>query len=130
MFTPLDDDATDSPAPAGRPALLVLVRHAESERNVAKKGNRFFLDDESRKSVQGIADHRTALTPRGREQALQTGAALREKFGVFHYAYHSGYRRTRETLDGLLGNYSDEERARINVRHHLFLRERDTGHTF
>ena len=32
-----------------RPSLLVLVRHAESARNVAKKGNRFFLDDESRR---------------------------------------------------------------------------------
>jgi len=51
---------------AGRPVLLVLVRHAESERNVAKKGNRFFLDDEARKSVQGIPDHRTPLTDRGR----------------------------------------------------------------
>ena len=123
-------DETEAALPAGRPALLVLVRHAESERNVAKKGNRFFLDDESRKSVLGVADHRTALTARGREQALQTGAALREKFGVFDYAYHSGYNRTRETLDGLLGSYSEEERARIRVRHHLFLRERDTGYTF
>ena len=35
------------PDESGRPALLVLVRHGESARNVAKKENRFFLDEES-----------------------------------------------------------------------------------
>ena len=47
-----------------RPSLLVLVRHAESARNVAKKGNTFFLDDESRKAVQGVADHHVPITTR------------------------------------------------------------------
>jgi broad specificity phosphatase PhoE len=108
----------------------VLVRHAESERNVAKKGNRFFLDDEARKSVRGTADHRTPLTARGLLQASRTGIALRRDFGPFDYAYHSGYRRTRETLEHLLLGYTEDERARIRVRHHLFLRERDTGYTF
>jgi 2,3-bisphosphoglycerate-dependent phosphoglycerate mutase len=108
----------------------VFLRHAESERNVAKKGNRFFLDEEARKAVQGVADHRTPLTARGRRQALQTGQALRRDFGVFDYAYHSGYRRTRETLDHVLAAYSEDERLRVRVRHHLFLRERDTGFTF
>lgn len=113
-----------------RPARVVLVRHAESERNLAKKGNRFFLDDEARKPVAGVADHRTALTARGRRQASLTGVALKRDFGPFDYAYHSGYRRTRETLEHLLAAYSEEARARIRVRHHLFLRERDTGYTF
>ena len=45
-----------------RPSLLVLVRHAESARNVAKKGSRFFLDDESRKAVLGVADHHVPIT--------------------------------------------------------------------
>lgn len=110
--------------------MLVLVRHAESERNVAKKGNRFFLDDEARKAVQGVPDHRSPLTPRGRQQAQQTGMALRHNFGLFDYAYHSGYQRTRETLEHVLAAYTDEERHRTQVRHHLFLRERDTGYTF
>jgi broad specificity phosphatase PhoE len=115
---------------ARRPSLLVLVRHAESQRNVAKKGNRFFLDDEARKRIAGVSDHRTRLTTRGRLQAAQTGTALRAAFGAFEYAYHSGYSRTRETLDGMLAAYSEDERAIVKVRHHLFLRERDTGHTF
>lgn len=32
-----------SPPALGRPALLVLVRHGQSARNDAKKGNRYFL---------------------------------------------------------------------------------------
>ena len=106
------------------------MRHAESERNVAKKGNRFFLDDETRKSVRGVADHKTALTARGILQASRTGVALRRDYGLFDHAYHSGYRRTRETLQHLLSAYADDERTRIQLRHHLFLRERDTGYTF
>ena len=122
----------DSAAAVGarRPSLLALVRHAESERNVAKKGNRFFLDDEARKSVKGVPDHRTPLTERGRRQAADTGVELRRDLGVFDYAYYSGYRRTEETLEGLIAPYSKTERSRLQVRHHLFLRERDTGYTF
>jgi broad specificity phosphatase PhoE len=113
-----------------RPSLLVLVRHAESARNVAKKGNRFFLDDESRKAVQGVADHQVPITDEGRRQAELTGRALSSDFGVFDYVYHSGYRRTQETAEHLLAAYTDEERKSMRVRHHLFLRERDAGWTY
>jgi hypothetical protein len=47
-------DSTASTSTTKRPALVVFARHAESARNVAKKGNRFFIDDEARKSVQGV----------------------------------------------------------------------------
>lgn len=113
-----------------RPAILVLVRHAESARNVAKKGNTFFLDDESRKAVQGIADHDVPITDEGRRQAELTGRALRAEFGAFDYVYHSGYRRTQQTAEHLLAAYSVEEREAMRMRHHLFLRERDAGWTY
>jgi broad specificity phosphatase PhoE len=113
-----------------RPSLLVFVRHAESARNVAKKGNTFFLDDESRKAVQGVADHRVPITDEGRRQAELTGRALRAEFGAFDYVYHSGYRRTQETADHLLAAFPAEEREAMRVRHHLFLRERDAGWTY
>ena len=113
-----------------RPSLLVLVRHAESARNVAKKGSRFFLDDESRKAVLGVADHHVPITDEGRRQAELTGRALRSDFGAFDYVYHSGYRRTQETAEHLLAAYTDEERKAMLVRHHLFLRERDAGWTY
>ncbi|MCC7124195.1 MAG: histidine phosphatase family protein [Acidobacteria bacterium] len=113
-----------------RPSLLVFLRHAESERNVARQGQRFLPDEDARKLVQGVADHRTPLTARGRQQALDTGVALRGEHGLFDYAYHSGYQRTRDTLEHVLQAYSAEERARMQVRHHLFLRERDSGYTY
>ena len=113
-----------------RPSLLVLVRHAESARNVAKKGNRFFLNDEARKTVQGVPDHHVPITDEGRRQAQLTGRALRSDFGAFDYVYHSGYRRTQETVEHLLAAYPEAERKFMRVRHHLFLRERDAGWTY
>jgi broad specificity phosphatase PhoE len=113
-----------------RPALLVLVRHGQSQRNIVKKQNRFYLDDESRKSVKGVPDHLIELTDEGRRQSHQTGAALRDRFGTFDYIVHSGYARTVQTLDHMLEAYTDEERARMRVRHHLFVRERDGGHAY
>ena len=110
--------------------MLVLVRHGESARNVAKKTNRFFLDDESRKAVQGIADWDVPLTAIGERQAAGAGRMLRARFGVFDYVYHSGYRRTADTATGILSAYADEERAAMNLRAHAFVRERDAGYTY
>lgn len=113
-----------------RPSLLVLVRHGQSERNVVRKQNRFYLDDESRKAVKGIPDHRIALTDEGHRQALATGTALRREFGTFDVVFHSGYVRTVQTAEGLLAAYTPDERAAMTVRHHLFVRERDGGHAY
>ncbi len=113
-----------------RPALLVLVRHAQSQRNITKKKNQFFLNDEARKAVQGIPDHRIALTEEGHRQAKETGVAIRDAFGSFNHVYHSGYTRTIETMNGILDAYSPEERAQMRIRHHLFIRERDGGHAY
>lgn len=130
MFSSLSPDLIDAAREARRPAQLVLVRHAESERNAAKRGHRFFPDHDTRVPVLGVADHHTPLTARGREQAAQTGPELRRRFGVFDYAYHSGYRRTEDTLARLLQGYPEDERDAVRVRHSLFLRERDTGYTY
>jgi len=113
-----------------RPALLVLVRHGQSQRNVVKKRNRFYLDDESRKSVKGVPDHLIELTDEGRRQSEETGAALRDAYGTFDYIVHSGYARTVQTLEHMLEAYTAGERARMPVRHHLFVRERDAGHAY
>ncbi len=110
------------------PSLLVLVRHAESERNVAKKGNVFFTDDESRKALRATADHHVPLTDLGHRQAEAAGRALRERHGRFDAVYHSGYARTRQTTEGILSAWPDDERAAMPVAHDLFVRERDTGY--
>jgi broad specificity phosphatase PhoE len=113
-----------------RPSLLVLVRHGQSLRNVAPKKNRFFLDDEARKSIKGLPDHKVPLTELGRRQAHAAGVGIREKFGVFDDVIHSGYTRAVETTDAILEAYPPAERAKMVVRHHLFIRERDQGFAY
>lgn len=117
-------------AKTNRPSTLVFIRHAESVRNVVRRGGVYFPDEESRQGVAGIPDHLTPITERGEEQARQTGIALRKRFGVPHYLYHSGYLRTERTAELILDAYTDRQRARINVRQNLFIRERDPGHAF
>jgi broad specificity phosphatase PhoE len=97
---------------------------------VAKKANRFFLDDESRKAVQGIADWDVPLTALGDRQSAAAGRLIRARFGVFDYVYHSGYKRTADTARGMLDAYTAEERATMKVRPHAFVRERDAGYTY
>lgn len=113
-----------------RPRRLVLIRHGESARNVAKSGKIYFVDDAARSRVQGIPDHQIPLTNNGWEQARQTGRALAALPFSFDYAYHSGYERTRQTLEGILEAFTPEARAAINVRHNLFIRERDPGYAY
>jgi broad specificity phosphatase PhoE len=59
-----------------------------------------------------------------------TGVAIRQQYGVFDYVVHSGYRRTVQTCDEILNAYPTDERGRMPVRHHLFVRERDAGHAY
>jgi len=113
-----------------RPALLVIVRHAESIRNQIKKDTVYFADDAARRVVRGTPDHLIELTGAGHEQARQTGQAIRERYGIFDCVYTSGYTRTEETADGLLSAYPDEERKSTDVRTDLFIRERDPGYTY
>ncbi len=113
-----------------RPTLVVLVRHAQSARNIAKKDTVYFADEDARMKVKGIPDHKINITPEGIIQAQKTGQALRKRFGIFDYAYTSGYNRTVQTLDNILEAYSQEERNKIKVRSNPFIRERDPGYTY
>lgn len=115
---------------SARPALLVLVRHGQSARNVAKKRNTFFLDDEARRAVRGIPDWRIPLTDEGRRQAAMTGQGLRQRYGSFDYVYHSGYARTHETTERILAAWPPGERAAMQVRVNPFIRERDAGYAY
>ncbi|MEJ2228191.1 MAG: histidine phosphatase family protein [Alphaproteobacteria bacterium] len=77
-----------------------------------------------------MSDVNNPLTEEGHRQSRLTGEALRERLGVPDCVYHSGYQRTIGTADSLLDAYSADERKRITIRQHFFLRERDTGYTF
>jgi broad specificity phosphatase PhoE len=106
--------------------LLVVARHAESVRNVAKQGHVFFPDDAARDGLDGVPDHLAALTPRGVEQARALGLQLRAAFGTFDCVYHSGYRRARQTADVVVSLLDGPQPV---VREHILLRERDAGYT-
>jgi broad specificity phosphatase PhoE len=113
-----------------KPELLIFIRHAESERNLAKKSATYFADDDARRTVRGIPDYKIALTELGHRQALITGLAVRERYGVPDYIYHSDYARTRETLEGIVQAYNAEERSMIQIRTSHFIRERNPGYTY
>lgn len=69
---------------------IKLVRHAESEANAG------------RLSTLEVGDHAIPLSERGREQARAAGARIGRAFLEGALLYRSPYRRTRETLEGLL----------------------------
>ena len=113
-----------------RPSLLVLVRHAESVRNKIKGGSVYFSDEDARRVVKGIPDHKIDITPEGVLQAEAAGRGIFEDFGMFDYAYHSGYLRTERTLERILAQYPEKERELIKVRSNPFIRERHPGYTY
>jgi broad specificity phosphatase PhoE len=112
------------------PALLVVVRHAESIRNQVKKDTVYFADDAARRVVRGTPDHQVELTEAGHEQALQTGRAIRDRFGAFDCIYTSGYARTEQTAQALLAAYSEQERTGLQIETDFYIRERDPGYTY
>jgi probable phosphoglycerate mutase len=113
-----------------RPEQVIFIRHAESARNKAKKGNTYFADEEARSANAGIPDYRIPLSPEGILQAERTGVYLRDWFGAPDYAYHTGYVRTESSLQGILAAFSPEVRDKIQVRMSPFMRERDPGYTY
>ncbi|MEK7648603.1 MAG: histidine phosphatase family protein [Patescibacteria group bacterium] len=116
-----------------RPELLLLIRHAQSLRQVVR-GNHLFLpaDDEAAIRIKGIPDHRVPITdPYGVEQARLTGIGVAHDFGVPDVVYDSEYVRTEQSREtSLAAGYTSEQIARIKVRHNHMLRERDVGYTF
>jgi 2,3-bisphosphoglycerate-dependent phosphoglycerate mutase len=113
-----------------RPSLLVIARHAQSMRNAVKKGNLYFPDEETREPIKGIPDYKIPLTEKGKKQAIILGKALNNRFGLFDYIYHSGYTRTRQTLDGILSGYAQEEINEMQIRFDPSIRERHPGYTY
>ncbi|KAF4547629.1 Histidine phosphatase-like protein 7 [Elsinoe fawcettii] len=78
----------------GKPRMIILVRHAQSEGNL------------NRDVHQIIPDHRVKLTDEGWKQAHEAGHRLRELLRPDDtiQVYTSPYRRTRETTEGLLSS--------------------------
>ena len=109
-------------------SLLVLLRHAESERNAGKKGT--YYTDEEKAALGNKANHNIVLTAKGHTQAKEAGAEFYKKYGTFDIVINSGYLRTRETMEGVLYAYTKEERERTLILEDIALRERDSGYTY
>lgn len=108
----------------GKPRLILIIRHAQSEGNKDKTIH------------QGTPDHKVGLTEEGHEQARQAGDKLRQllrKDDSLHF-FISPYRRTRETTEGILSGLCSNEpapspfqRSHIKVYEEPRLREQDFG---
>jgi len=84
------------------PARLVLIRHAESERNKALDGSLFLTDPTLLEQIGKVPDHKISITEKGKSQADQTSAHLLRELGVPDVVFHSGYQRTVQTAEGVL----------------------------
>lgn len=108
----------------GKPRLIVIVRHAQSE------GNR------DKTIHQNTPDHRVGLTPEGLQQAKEAGEKLRSLLredDTLHF-FISPYKRTRQTTEGILSTLcandpvpSPFQRHHIKVYEEPRLREQDFG---
>ena len=94
--------------------IIKLVRHGESLANVGHS--------DAAKS----GDHSIALTPLGSEQARRAGERLGAEFLAQSLVYCSPYRRTRQTLEGLLAGASVDP-ATVRIYEDPRLREVDPG---
>ncbi|KAI0181402.1 phosphoglycerate mutase-like protein [Hypoxylon sp. FL1284] len=108
----------------GRPRLIILIRHAQSEGN------------KNREIHQTIPDHRVKLTSEGWNQARDAGRRLRSMLrpdDTLQF-YTSPYTRTRETTEGILETLTSDEpdpspfkRSQMKVYEEPRLREQDFG---
>ncbi|KAH8819977.1 phosphoglycerate mutase [Xylogone sp. PMI_703] len=108
----------------GKPRMIIVIRHAQSEGN------------KNRDIHQTIPDHRVKLTQEGWSQAHEAGRRLRSMLradDTLHF-YTSPYRRTRETTEGILSTLTSDDpspspfpRHKIKVYEEPRLREQDFG---
>ncbi|KAH8677474.1 histidine phosphatase superfamily [Xylariales sp. PMI_506] len=108
----------------GRPRLIILIRHGQSEGN------------KNRDIHQTIPDHRVKLTSDGWAQAHEAGLRLRSLLRADDTLqfFTSPYRRTRETTEGILSTLTSDDpdpspfkRSNIKVYEEPRLREQDFG---
>lgn len=108
----------------GKPRLIIIIRHAQSEGNKDKTIH------------QNTPDHKVSLTTEGHEQAKKAGEKLRSLLredDTLHF-FISPYKRTRQTTEGILETLCSNEPAPSPFqRHHIKvyeeprIREQDFG---
>ena len=94
---------------------IKLVRHGESDANIGKV------------SSTEVGDHAIPLSERGRAQAVDAGRAIGRDFLTSALVYTSPYRRTRETLAGILDG-ARASAAELRIYEDPRLREVEHGY--
>lgn len=87
------------------PLLLVVMRHAESEANERREYLNKINSTDNHLNL-GKRDVDVELTGRGHEQASATGRYLQAHYPPFDSVYVSPYRRTRQTSERVMAEYS------------------------
>ncbi len=95
---------------------IKLVRHGESEANVG------------RVSSLEVGDHAIPLSPRGREQAREVGCTIGLPFLKGALVYTSPYKRTHETLAGILEGAGGDAATAVRTYEDPRLREVEHGY--
>lgn len=109
------------------PMTLILIRHAESERNKFLNGALFVNDPSTLEKIGKVPDHKITITEDGMIQVVKTSPVLYSKYGMPDVVFHSGYTRTRQTAEGVLSAYPKP--AKYILKEDLSLRERESGYT-
>lgn len=114
-----------------RPAQVIFIHHGKSERNKAKpQGVTYFANEDARRAIKGIPDHKIPLTSEGFIQSEETGLYLRKRFGTPDYLYHSGYLRSEQSMLEIIKAFSRREVGKIRIQINQFIRPRDSGYTY
>lgn len=109
---------------------IVLVRHGQTTYNIAARaGNRMLLSHKAIAEAGAKPDHLVELTEAGVEQAKAAARKVAE-FGHFDCFFDSDYRRSTDTLNCILDEYTKTHGLTVERRSHLDLREREPGYTF
>ncbi len=81
-----------------KPKRIILIRHGESEANV----NRYLFSSKP--------DYTIELTPKGKQQAIESGIRLKELIGdESTYFYVSPFWRARRTFEGIVSGFPREQ---------------------
>jgi 2,3-bisphosphoglycerate-dependent phosphoglycerate mutase len=112
---------------------LVLIRHAQSIRNVALQGSHFYEDEQEK---LGLPNHFIHLTEKGKAEARDVGhtlCALEKQHGTPAVLMHSGFKRAKETallIKEEVGLIYEGSSFSLPIEQNHLLRERDAGHAF
>lgn len=107
------------------PKKLILIRHAESDRNKALLGEKFIKDPKLMNAIGNIPDHKVGITENGKRQAIETSKKIFNKYGNPDIVFHSGYKRTKETAKFIFENCD----KKVETVEDLSIRERENGYT-